>query len=92
MQDDDIEPCKYQKDKLRGKKLQKAIMEYNDWLCKFNEIWKNKRSQLAKDIKIHCRQIKNKNKEKGWLHIKKIHSMSECCLFPNDSNQSDTCI
>ena len=65
MQDDEDEPCKYQKDKLGGKKLQKAIMEYNDWLCKFHEIQKNKRSsKLAKDIKIHCRQIKNKNKEK----------------------------
>ncbi len=65
MQDDEDEPSKYQKDKLGGKKLQKAIMEYDDWLCKFNEIWKNKKSsKLAKDIKIHCRQIKNKNKEK----------------------------
>jgi len=40
-------------------------MEYDDWLHKFNEIQKNKKSsKLAKDIKIHCRQIENKNKEK----------------------------
>ena len=43
VQDDDDGPCKDQKDKLGGKKLQKAMMEYNDWLCKFNEIWKNKK-------------------------------------------------
>jgi len=33
MQDEDDEPCE----------TLKAMMEYNNWLHKFNEIWKNKK-------------------------------------------------
>ncbi len=39
------------------------MMKYNDWLCKFNEIWKNKESHLAHNIKFIAGKLKTKTKK-----------------------------
>jgi len=68
------------------------MIEYDDWLHKFNEIWKNKKAILPRTIRYIAGQSKTKTKKKGWQNIEKICWIWECCLFPNESNQSDTCI
>jgi len=54
-------------------KTQKAMKEYNNWHHKFTEIQNNKKCLLAWDIKMHCRQLENKKKEKeSWKIMVKI--------------------
>jgi len=66
-EDDDDEESKTRKEKLCGRKLMKAVGEYDDWHRKFMEIRKNKNCLLSKDINQYCRRLKNKSKEKVIL-------------------------
>ena len=67
--------ARIQKDKIGGKKLQKAMREYNDWHQKFTEIRKNKNCHLSHDVKWFCRQLDNSNKE-----IKKLEDYGKDSL------------
>jgi len=58
--------ARIQKDKIGGKKLQKAMREYDEWHQKLTEIWKNKNCHLGNDIKLFCRQLDNSNKKRNW--------------------------
>jgi len=52
--------------------FQQAMLEHDDWHCKFLEIQKNKTCMLAKDIWFHCKRIKGEPPGKNNILIVKI--------------------
>jgi len=68
-------------------KLQQAMLEFNDWLCKLIKIWKNKTDILTVTSKFIAGKSKQNQRKRLWQS--KICLIWKCCLFPTESNQSD---